>query len=62
MKKFAVAVLSLMLFLCASPAFALHKKAHKDPRFAAHPKAYHQQNEHLKHAPKHKMQKHKTTT
>jgi len=58
MKKIAVAVLSLVLLLCASPAFAWHKKPHKDPRFREHPKAYHPKNEQIKHAPKHKMTKH----
>ncbi len=57
MKKIAVAVLSLALLACASPAFARHKKSRKDPRITAHPKAVHQKNEQLKHAPKHKAQK-----
>jgi hypothetical protein len=56
MKRIAVAVLLLMV--CAAPAFARHKKPHKDPRVIEHPKAYHQKNESLKHAPKHKMPKH----
>lgn len=56
MKKIAIA--ALLLGLCASPAFARHKKPHKDPRVVEHPKAYHQKNENLKHAPKHKMPKH----
>lgn len=64
MKKFAVAV--LLLILCAAPAFAIwpfSKKNHapKDPRFVDHPKAYHPQNEQMKHAPKHKATKHNTT-
>ena len=58
MKRFAVAV--LMLAVCAAPAFARHKKAHKDPRVVEHPKAHHEKNEHLKQAPKHKVPKHNT--
>ena len=46
MKKFALAV--LLLLVCAAPAFARHKKAPKDPRFAQHPKAYHEKNLHQK--------------
>ena len=56
MKKFAVAV--LLLAVCAAPAFARHKKPHKDPRAVEHPKAYHQKNQHLKQVPKHKVPKH----
>ena len=58
MKKITVAVLLLML--CAAPAFARHKKPHKDPRVGDHPKAYHQKNQHLKEIQKHKMPKHNT--
>ena len=58
MKKTAFAVLLAALLVCASPAFAWHRKPHKDPRVAEHPKAYHPKNEHLKHASKHKMPKH----
>jgi hypothetical protein len=56
MRKIALAVLLLML--CAAPAFARHKKPHKDPRVVNHPKALHQQNPHLKHPVKHQMPKH----
>jgi len=57
MKKFSFAV--LLLVLCAAPAFAAwHRKPHKDPRVVEHPKAYHLQNEKLKHVKKHKMPKH----
>jgi len=59
MNKLAVAAL-LLVVLCAAPAFAWHKKPHKDPRVVDHPKAYHPKNESLKHAPKHKMPKHHT--
>jgi hypothetical protein len=62
MRKFAVT--ALLLVLCAAPAFAVwpfHKKPHKDPRAVEHPRAYHQKNENMKHAPKHKAQKHPTT-
>ena len=55
MKRIAVAV--LLLLVCAAPAFAKQKK-HKDPRVGEHPKAYHTQNQHLKHPVKHKAQKH----
>jgi len=58
MKKIAVAV--LMLVVCAAPAFARHKKAHKDPRVVDHPKAYHPKNAHLKQVPKNKVPKHNT--
>ena len=58
MKKFAIA--ALLLAVCAVPAFARHKKPHKDPRVAEHPKAYHQKNEHLQHVVKHKVPKHNT--
>jgi hypothetical protein len=58
MKKFAVAV--LLLAACAAPAFARHKKPHKDPRVIDHPKAYHQKNPHLKEIQKHKVPKHNT--
>ena len=57
MKKITFAVLLLML--CAAPAFAWHKKPPKDPRVVNHPKALHEKNEHLSHAAKHKMPKHK---
>lgn len=60
MRKIAVAVLSLVLLACASPAFARHKKPHKDPRVTEHPKTYHQKNEHLKQVQKHKLPKHNT--
>lgn len=56
MKKIAVAV--LLLLVCAAPAFARHKKPHKDPRVGVHPKAYHQKNQHLKEVVKHKVPKH----
>lgn len=60
MKKFALAV--LLLTVCAAPAFAIwpfsKKTPPKDPRFAEHPKAVHEQNEHMKHAQKPKMTKH----
>lgn len=46
MKKIAFAV--LLLLVCAAPAFARHKKPHKDPRFAEHPKAHHEKNLHQK--------------
>ena len=59
MRKFSILV--LLALVCAAPAFAWHKKPHKDPRAGVHPKAYHQKNEHLKHAVKHKMPKHKTS-
>ncbi|HMG88130.1 MAG TPA: hypothetical protein VK574_20530 [Terracidiphilus sp.] len=58
-----IAVTALLLVLCAAPAFAIwpfHKKPPKDPRVMEHPKAYHPQNENLKHLPKHKVQKHPT--
>jgi hypothetical protein len=58
MKKFAVAVLMLVVF--AAPAFAWHKKPHKDPRVVEHPKAFHQKNQHLKQVPKNKLPKHNT--
>jgi hypothetical protein len=58
MKRIAVAVLSLILLVCAAPAFARHKKPHKDPRSVDHPKAYHEKNQHFKHQVKHKVQKH----
>jgi hypothetical protein len=58
MKKFAVAVLMLVVF--AAPAFARHKKPHKDPRVVEHPKAFHQKNQHLKQVPKNKLPKHNT--
>jgi predicted S18 family serine protease len=46
MKK--IAVLVLMLLVCAAPAFARHKKAPKDPRVVEHPKAYHPKNQQYK--------------
>jgi hypothetical protein len=61
MRKFAVA--AMLLGLCAAQAFAVwpfHKKPHKDPRAGVHPTAIHPKNEALKHAPKHKVQKHPT--
>jgi hypothetical protein len=58
MKKIAVA--ALMLVVCAAPAFARHRKPHKDPRVVDHPKAVHQKNPHLKEIQKHKMPKHNT--
>lgn len=56
MKRMTVA--ALLLLLCAAPAFARHKKPHKDPRVGVHPKAYHAPNEHMKHQVKHKVPKH----
>jgi len=56
MKKIVVA--ALMLAVCAAPAFARHKKPHKDPRAIEHPKAYHPKNEHFKQVQKHKQPKH----
>ena len=61
MKKTAIA--ALLLGLCAAPAFGVwpfHKKPHKDPRVVTHPTAIHPKNENLKHAQKHKAQKHPT--
>jgi len=58
MKKIALAV--LMLAVCAAPAFARHRKPHKDPRVVDHPKAQHQKNPHLKQVPKNKLPKHNT--
>lgn len=58
MKKIAVA--ALMLVVCSAPAFAWHRKPHKDPRVVDHPKAYHPKNEHLKQIQKHKVPKHNT--
>lgn len=55
MKKIVVA--ALMLVVCSAPAFARHKKPHKDPRVIEHPKAYHQKNAHLKEIQKHKVPK-----
>lgn len=60
MKKIALAV--LLLLVCASPAFARHKKPHKDPRVGEHPKAYHPKNEQFKQRIKPKTQKHPTPT
>jgi hypothetical protein len=59
MRKFSILV--LLALLCASPAFAGHKKPRKDPRVGQHPKAYHPKNPNLKHPVKHKMPKHKTS-
>jgi len=59
MKRFAVAVL-LLAVCAATPAFARHKKPHKDPRVIDHPKAIHQKNPHLKQIQKHKVPKHNT--
>lgn len=56
MKKLTVAV--LLLAVCAAPAFARHKKPHKDPRVVEHPKAHHEKNQHLKEVPKVKVPKH----
>jgi hypothetical protein len=59
MRKFAVA--TLLLVICAAPAFAIwpfHKKPPKDPRFTGHPQTQHQQNLHYQNTPKRKMQKH----
>lgn len=56
MKKFVVFVLLLMI--SAAPAFARHRKPHKDPRVVEHPKAIHPKNEHLKQIQKHKVPKH----
>lgn len=56
MKKTLLA--ALLLMACAAPAFAWHKKPPRDPRDGVHPKALHQKNQALKHAPKHKMSKH----
>lgn len=58
MRKLTVA--ALLLVLCAAPAFAWHKKPHKDPRVVDHPKALHAKNQNFKNAPKHKMPKHHT--
>jgi hypothetical protein len=58
MKRIAAAV--LMLAMCAAPAFARHKKPHKDPRVVEHPKAQHEKNMHLKQVQKHKVPKHNT--
>jgi hypothetical protein len=56
MKKFAFA--ALLLLVCASPAFARHKKAPKDPRVVEHPKALHEKNQHFKEKTKIKPRKH----
>jgi hypothetical protein len=56
MKKFALA--ALLLLVCAAPAFAWHKKPHKDPRVVEHPKAYHPRNPAITNRPKHKVTKH----
>lgn len=58
MRKFTFA--ALLLVLCAAPAFAWHKKPHKDPRAVEHPKGQHVKNQQYKQAKIHKMQKHKT--
>ena len=58
MRKIVVAV--LLVVVCAAPAFALHRKPHKDPRVGEHPKPYHEKNENLKHRVKHKVPKHNT--
>jgi hypothetical protein len=58
MKRIAVAM--LLLAVCAAPAFARHRKPHKNPRAFEHPKAYHQKNQHLKEVPKNKLPKHNT--
>jgi hypothetical protein len=57
MKKFVLAI--LLLLVCASPAFAWHKKAHKDPRVVQHPKVNHPRNQAVAHPLKHKPVKHK---
>jgi hypothetical protein len=59
MKKFAFA--ALLLLVCASPAFARHKKIHKDPRSIVHPAAQHPKNEHFKERIKVKAHKHANT-
>lgn len=56
MKKFAFA--ALLLLVCASPAFARHKKIHKDPRSIDHPAAQHEKNQHFKERTKVKPHKH----
>lgn len=56
MKKFTFA--ALLLVLCAAPAFAWHKKPHKDPRVVNHPKTLHQKNQQYKQTKKLKVQKH----
>lgn len=58
MRKIAFA--ALLLMVCAVPAFARHKKPHKDPRVGEHPKALHATNPSLKHPVKHKVPKHNT--
>lgn len=58
MKRFTFA--ALLLMLCAAPAFAWHKKPHKDPRVANHPKAQHVKNQQYKQTRKLKVPKHKT--
>lgn len=57
MKKFVTLV--LLLAVCAAPAFARHKRPHKDSRFVQHPKAYHPKNTQFK-QDKHKVPKHNT--
>jgi hypothetical protein len=56
MKKFTA--IMLLALVCAVPAFARHKKPHRDPRVGEHPKAYHPKNQSLKHQVKHKVPKH----
>jgi hypothetical protein len=56
MKKTLLA--ALLLMVCAAPAFAWHRKPHRDPRMDVHPKAAHPKNENLKHTPKNKPVKH----
>jgi hypothetical protein len=58
MKKFVFA--TLLLMLCAAPAFAWHRKPHKDPRVVDHPKGQHVKNQQYKQAHKIKVPKHKT--
>jgi hypothetical protein len=59
MKKIAVA--ALLLMVCASPAFARHKKIRKDPRAGEHPKALHAKNQQFKARTKLKPHKHANT-
>lgn len=59
MKKFAVA--ALLLVLCASPAFARHKKIHKDARAGEHPKGLHVKNQQYKQRTKAKKHKRANT-
>jgi hypothetical protein len=56
MKKFALAALLVLVY--AAPAFAWHKKLHKDPRVVAHPQAIHPRNPAITHRVKPKVNKH----